>query len=134
MSDIIDNAKKLLDGVTSGKWRGADSDIIAEDNNRFIATVSECSGLDELSEEYANVQLIAAAQELAQALTEETWEYSTQSKRGESWETCSNSETHLEEWWPDKSDAERAATRLQEQGRKTRIVRRRVSPPEVINE
>ena len=55
MSDIIDNAKQLLDGVTSGKWRAADSDIIAEDSNRFIATVSEYSGLDEPSEEYANV-------------------------------------------------------------------------------
>ena len=82
----------------------------------------------------AAVAMGKAERAYEQALAEETWEYSTQSKRGESWETCSNSETHLEEWWPDKSDAERAATRLQEQGRKTRIVRRRVSPPEVIND
>ena len=71
--------------------------------------------------------------EIAQALAEEAWEYSAEAKRGEDWETCTNSETHLEEWWEDKSGAEWAAGRLQEQGRKTRIVRRRVSPPEVIN-
>ena len=134
MSDIIKDAKQLLGGVTPGAWGAADSDIIAEDGNRFIATVSEYSGLDEASEEYANVQLIAAAPELAQALAEETCEYSAQAKRGENWETCTNSETHLEEWWADKDDAEWAAGRLQEQGRKTRLVRRRVSPPEVINE
>ena len=69
-----------------------------------------------------------------QAVAEETWEYSAQTARGENWETCTNPETHLEEWWADKDDAEWAAGRLQEQGRKTRIVRRRVSPPEVINE
>ena len=46
MSDIVKDAKRLLEGVTSGKWRAADSDIIAEDSNRFIATVSEYSGLD----------------------------------------------------------------------------------------
>ena len=72
--------------------------------------------------------------EFAQALAEETYEYSAQAKRGECWETCTNSETHLEEWWADKDDAEWAADRLQEQGRETRIVRRRVSPPEVIND
>ena len=75
-----------------------------------------------------------AEQAYEQALAEETWEYSAQAKRGESWETCTSSETHLEEWWADKDDAEWAAGRLQEQGRETRIVRRRVSPPEVINE
>ena len=75
-----------------------------------------------------------AEQAYAQALAEETYEYSAQYKRGDSWETCTNSETHLEEWWSNKDDAEDAADRLQDQGRKTRIVKRRVSPPEVINE
>ena len=75
-----------------------------------------------------------AEQAYEQALAEETWEYSAQVKRGESWETCTNSETHLEEWWADKDNAEWAAGRLQEQGHKTRLVRRRVSPPEVVSE
>ena len=109
MGDVIKDAKQRLEGVAPGKWRAADSDIIAEGSNRFIATVSEYSGLDEPSEEYANVQLIAAAPELAQALAEETWEYSFQIKYADGWETASNSVTEIDEWWPDKSDAEQAA-------------------------
>ena len=135
MSDIIKGAKRLLEGVTSGKWRAADSDIIAEDSNRFIATVSEYSGLDEPSEEYANVQLIAAAPELAQALAEETYEYSIQIKdhTGE-WVLATNSETHLDEWWSSLEEAQWAADVEREYGCRSRLVRRRVSPPEVINE
>lgn len=135
MSDIIKDAKQLLEDVTPGKWRAADSDIIAEDSNRFIATVSEYSGLDELSEECANVQLIASAPELAQALAEETYEYSIQLKdhTGE-WETVTNSETHLEEWWEDRKYAEWAMAEEQEHGYSCRLVRRRVSPVEVVDD
>ena len=131
MSDIIKDAKQLLDGVTSGKWRAADSDIIAEDSNRFIATVSEYSGLDEPSEEYANVQLIAAAPELAQALAEETWEYTQEIYFDGKWqpiyedlwfetpEECDGLWLDIEPWkWNNEP---------------LRIVRRRVSPMEVIN-
>ena len=82
----------------------------------------------------AAIAMGKAEQAYAQALAEETWEYSAQAKRGDSWETCTNSETHLEEWWSDKDEAKHEAIRLQEQGRKTRLVRRRVSPPEVVNE
>jgi len=72
--------------------------------------------------------------ELAQALAEETWEYSVQIKdhTGE-WETATNSESHLEEWWESKKHAEWAMAEEQEFGEHCRIVRRRVSPPEVIN-
>ena len=131
MTDIIKDAKQLLDGVTSGKWRAADSDIIAEDSNRFIATVSEYSGLDEPSEEYANVQLIAAAPELAQALAEETWEYTQEIYFDGKWqpiyedlwfetpEECDGLWLDIEPWkWNNEP---------------LRIVRRRVSPMEVIN-
>ena len=82
----------------------------------------------------AAVAMGKAEQAYEQALAEDAYEYSAEAKRGEDWETCTNSETHLEEWWEDKSGAEWAAGRLQEQGRKTRIVRRRVSPPEVVSE
>ena len=73
------------------------------------------------------------APELAQALAEETWEYSVQIKdhTGE-WETATNSESHLEEWWESKKHAEWAMAEEQEFGEHCRIVRRRVSPPEVI--
>ena len=72
--------------------------------------------------------------EIAQALAEETWEYSIQLKdhTGE-WETATNSETHLEEWWEDLKYAEWAMAEEQEHGYSCRIVRRRVSPPEAIN-
>ena len=82
----------------------------------------------------AAVAMGKAEQAYEQALAEETWEYSAQYKRGDSWETSTNSETHLEEWWEYKDAAEWAANRLQEQGSKTRLVRRRVSPPEVVSE
>ena len=76
-----------------------------------------------------------AEQAYEQVLAEETWEYSIQLKdhTGE-WETATNSETHLEEWWEDLKYAEWAMVEEQEHGYSCRIVRRRVSPPEVINE
>ena len=133
MSDIIQDAKRLLKGATPGKWRAADSDIIAKDSNRFIATVSEYSGLDEPSEEYANVQLIAAAPELAQALAEETWEYSyhVQNTIG-MWEHPTPWAGETGKWWETKEDAEESALAAHEYGYPIRIVRRRVSPPEII--
>lgn len=73
--------------------------------------------------------------ELAQALAEEAYEYSVQIKdhTGE-WETATNIESHLEEWWESKKHAEWAMAEEQEFGEHCRIVRRRVSQPEVINE
>ena len=67
--------------------------------------------------------------ELAQALAEEAWEYSFQILRGDEWETASDSISNLDEWWPSKGDAEWEA---QEYGYEYRIVRRRVSEPEVM--
>ena len=74
--------------------------------------------------------------EIEQALAEETWEYSFQIKYADGWETASNSVTEIDEWWPDKSDAEQAANSAYDPyiERPMRLVRRRVSPPEVINE
>lgn len=126
MSDIIKDAKQLLDGATPGPWEHYEDHGIVSLSSGDAAIATDLNAWD--------ADLIAAAPELAQALAEETWEYSAQAERGENWETCTNSETHLEEWWSDKDDAEWAAGRLQEQGRETRLVRRRVSPPEVIND
>ena len=134
MSDIIKDAKRLLGLVTPGRWLTADSDIIAEDSNRFIATVSEYSGLDEPSEEYANVQLIAAAPELAQALAEEEYQY------GVTYIGVKHGGHHVEwvestgdtEW--DKDILQLLVKRWKQEGQSPKIVRRRVSPPEVINE
>ena len=134
MSDFIQDAKQLLGGATPGKWRAADSDIIAEDGNRFIATVSEYSGLDEPSEEYANVQLITAAPELAQALAEEEYQY------GVTYIGVNHGGHHIE-WVENTGNAELDRESLQllvkhwkNAGQSPKTVRRRVSPPEVINE
>ena len=133
MSDIIADTQHLLERVTPGEWQAADSDIIAVDSNKFIATVSEYSGLDEPSEEYANVQIIAAAPELAQALSEETWEYAVQAKTGSRWE-CNQDGFFRDAWFSELRKAKAGARELRSIGTETRIVRRRVSPPEVINE
>ena len=138
MGDVIKGAKQLLDGATPAPWEWVGYSLEAE---RSMVLDFQCVtefGMNGATREVEvtpeDEALIASAPELAQSLAEETWEYSTQAKRGEGWETCTNSETHLEEWWANEDDAEWAAGRLQEQGRETRIVRRRVSPPEVINE
>ena len=69
-----------------------------------------------------------------QALAEETWEYSYQELRGDEWETAFNDVTHLEEWWPKKSDVDWIVEEARKHGYVCRLVRRRVSPPEVVSE
>ena len=69
-----------------------------------------------------------------QELAEETWEYSYQELRGDEWETAFNDVTHLEEWWPKKSDVDWIVEEARKHGYVCRLVRRRVSPPEIVNE
>ena len=126
MSDIIKDAKQLLDGATPGPW---EVDI---DGLEVYSTVDGDAVAH--AQTPSDADLIAAAPENAQALAEETWEYSAQAKRGEEWETAFNDVTHLEEWWPKKSDVDWIVEEARKHGYVCRLVRRRVSPPEVINE
>ena len=127
MTDIIANAKQLLDGATPGPW---EVDI---DGLEVYSTVDGDAVAH--AQTPSDADLIAAAPELAQALAEETYEYSIQIKdRTGEWETATNIETHLEEWWESQKHAEWAMAEEQGWGEHCRIVRRRVSPPEVINE
>ena len=141
MSDIVKDAKQLLEGATLGpcEWIGYDLEQTLDAGGAIVMEAT-CENLHlggvvnvEITPE--DERLIAAAPELAQALAEETWEYSVQIKdhTGE-WETATNSESHLEEWWESKKHAEWAMAEEQEFGEHCRIVRRRVSPPEVVNE
>ena len=127
MTDIIQDAKKLLDCATPGPW---EVDI---DGLEVYSTVDGDAVAH--AQTPSDADLIAAAPELAQALAEETWEYSVQIKdHTDEWETATNSESHLEEWWESKKHAEWAMAEEQEFGEHCRIVRRRVSPPEVVSE
>ena len=126
MSDIIKDAKQLLDGATPGPW---EVDI---DGLEVYSTVDGDAVAH--AQTPSDADLIAAAPENAQALAEETWEYSAQAKRGEEWETAFNDVTHLEEWWPKKSDVDWIVEEARKHGYVCRLVRRRVSQPEVINE
>ena len=128
MSDIIANAQRLLDGATPAPW---EVDI---DGLEVYSTVDGDAVAH--AQTPSDADLIAAAPELAQALAEETWEYSFQIKYADGWETASNSVTEIDEWWPDKSDAEQAANSAYDPyiERPMRLVRRRVSPVEVISD
>ena len=87
------------------------------------------SGADASYVEADALTFIAAAPELAQALAEETYEYGVEYKyltnRGAEWRLDPDVG-----WHKTYRDAERAAIASVQ----FRIVRRRVSPPEVINE
>ena len=66
-------------------------------------------------------------------LTEETWEYAAQAKTGSKWEYMQDG-FFRDAWFSELRKAKGGARELRSIGRETRIVRRRVSPPEVINE
>ena len=140
MTDIIANAKQLLDEATPAPW-----ELYGGEIHHIQHTPEQCTSFrcdhrwHVLSENWGenpgvaaadeDLTLMAAAPELAQALAEETWEYGVEYKyltnRGAEWRLDPSAG-----WHKAYRDAERAArTSVQ-----FRIVRRRVSQPEVINE
>ena len=137
MSDIIANAQKLLGGTTPGEWVAIPHDDW--DNAKVIAPddepgVCEIATMFQEEHDLADAKLMAASKSHAQALAEESYEYSFQIKYADGWETACNDVTDVDEWWPDKSDAEWAANNAYDPyiDRPIRLVRRRVSPVEVI--
>ena len=130
MSGIIKDAKQLLDGATPAPWVTGGKD---ESGNIYVGNPSEEGSLV-ATVGSADADLIAAAPELAQALAEETWEYTYHIKRQGEWEPTRNMETHREDWWDDRLEVVETVELLRASGFEARIVRRRVSPPEVINE
>ena len=131
MSDIINRAKQLFENRYHDEpWLA----LFDSSQERFWVETDNFAEVcgDFVSED--DTRLAAAAPELAQALAEETYEYSYQELRGDEWETAFNDVTHLEEWWPKKSDVDWIVEEARKHGYVCRLVRRRVSPPEVINE
>lgn len=126
MSDIIQHAKELLDGATPAPWEHYKDHGIVCLASGGMAIATDINPGD--------AQLIAAAPEHTEALAEETWEYSFQTKYADGWETACDDVTELDQWWPDKSEAEEAAASAYDPyiDRPIRLIRRRASPPEVI--
>ena len=136
MTDIIANAKRLLDGATPGPW------VIS---GEFDPECPELQGAPQLENGLLKVpiishdiygdffpedgDLIAKSWTNAKALAEETWEYGVEYKyltdRGAEWRLDPGVG-----WRKTYRDAERAASASV----LYRIVRRRVSPPEVVSE
>ena len=135
MSDIIKDAKQLLDGATPGPWEwiGYDLEQTFEAGGAIVMDATcenpHLGGVVNVEITPEDERLIAAAPELAQALAEETYEYGVEYKyltnRGAEWRLDPDVG-----WHKTYRDAERAARASV----RCRIVRRRVSPVEVINE
>ena len=126
MSDIIKDAKQLLEDATPGPW---EVDI---DGLEVYSTVDGDAVAH--AQTPIDADLIAAAPELAQALAEETWEYIA--------EWCDNgvwAPIEIEMFdgtFPNLQAARGYIKVAKTRGayENTRIVRRRVSPVEVVNE
>ena len=129
MTDIIANAQQLLDDSTPAPWVTGGKD---ESGNIYIGNPSGDGNLVATSG-ICDAELIAAAPELAQALAEETYEYAVQAKTGSKWEHMQDGFCR-DAWFSELRKAKAGARELRSIGKETRIVRRRVSPPEVIDE
>ena len=140
MNDIVKDAKQLLEGATLGPWEWIGYDLEQTfDAGGAIVMEATCEnphlgGVVNVEITPEDERLIAAAPELAQALAEETWEYSFQILRRDEWEHASDRISGVDEWFPSKYVADFIMDAAQKSGYVCRPVRRRVSPPEVINE
>src|SRR5699024_2948038 len=145
MSDIIKGAKQLLEGATPGPWSLDDSfdpgypalhGAPQEENGIIRTPILSYDISDDFDP--GDAELIAAAPGLAQALAEETWEYAVQVKIGAKWlflgRGAGGHSFAKNAFWFDKKEKAQGHQLIREETAPTRLVRRRVSPPEVINE
>ena len=142
MSDIIKDAKQLLDGATPGPWEWVGYSLESEHG---IVLDFQCVtefGMNGASRDVEvtpeDERLIAASPELAQPLAEETWEYIVQVKRGGQWRFYIG-ESRLPTDRPGLANGFSQKNHAQEFAKlegeyPTRIVRRRVSPVEAVND
>ena len=144
MTDIIKDAKRLLDGATPGPW-----ELINGEIHQIQHTPEQCTSIrcdhrwPVLSESWGesaavaaedeDLALMAAVPEMAKALAEETYEYAVQAKTGSRWEYKQDG-FFRDAWFSELRKAKAGARELRSIGKETRIVRRRVSPPEVISD
>ena len=136
MSGIIKDAQQLLDAATRGPW------VVYTRSFGVIDAIGpiERDPTEGLDVDSGSAELAAAAPELAQALAEETYEYAVQFKNEESGKWYTNGfygrGMHGRKWFASKEEAEQQIKRAYPadlaEPREHRIVRRRVSAPEVI--
>ena len=145
MSDIIKDAKQLAElkvpplraevNVHEDEDPRYTDDclvqIIERDDEYSIWYEEEHGGYEHGELHFAHV--FAAAPELAQALAEETYEYAVQAKTGSKWEHMQDG-FFRDAWFSELRKAKAGARELRSIGKETRIVRRRVSQPEVVSE
>lgn len=117
MSDIIQVAQDL-----QSEFNNERQDWLRERGGESIEMPLDCTVL------YGDEE----ARDVIGALAEETWEYSfhVQNTIG-MWEHPTPWAGETGKWWETKEDAEESALAAHEYGYPIRIVRRRVSPPEV---
>ena len=139
MNDIVKDAKQLLEGATPGPWEWFGYDLEQTfDAGGAIVMEATCEnphlgGVVNVEITPEDERLIAAAPELAQALAEETYEYAVQAKTGSKWEHMQDG-FFRDAWFSELRKAKAGARELRSIGKETRIVRRRVSQPEVVSE
>lgn len=145
MTDIIKDAKRLLDGATPGPWELINGEIYQIQHTPEQCTSIRCDHRwPVLSESWGesaavvaedeDLALMAAVPEMAQALAEEEYQY------GVTYTGLNHGGQHLQwvestgdtEW--DKETLQLLVKRWKKRGQSPKIVRRRVSQPEVISE
>ena len=136
--DIIKSAQQLLDGATPAPWEWVGYSLESEHGMvldfQCVTAFGQSGALREVEVTPEDEVLIAAAPELAQALAEEKYQY------GVTYIWVNHGGHHIE-WVESTGDAEFDKDSLQllvkrwkRRGQSPKVVRRRVSPPEVINE
>ena len=139
MTDIIKDAKQLLDGATPGPW------VI---NGEFDPECPELQGAPQLENGLLKVpiishdiygdffpedgDLIAKSWTNAKALAEEAWEYTQEIYFNGKWQPI-----YEDLWFETPEECDDLWLGIEPwkyHDEPLRIVRRRVSPPEVINE
>ena len=140
MSDIIKDAKQLLESATPGPWEwiGYDLEQTFEAGGAIVMEATcenpHLGGVVNVEITPEDERLIAAAPELAQALAEEEYQY------GVTYTGLNHGGQHFQwvestgdtEW--DKETLQLLIKRWKKRGQSPKIVRRRVSPPEVVSE
>ena len=138
MTDIIANAKQLLDRATPARWEWVGYSLESEHGMVLDFQCVTEFGMNGATREVEvtpeDEVLIAAAPELAQALAEEKYQY------GVTYTGLNHGGQHFQwvestgdtEW--DKETLQLLVKRWKKRGQSPKIVRRRVSQPEVISD